>query len=833
MRYSRTLKKHRRFLLVFPLLAAIMTFPAVIYVFDGGVFWLPTTNNDVWMKFWDAWRLPAIIADSRNYLFTDKLFHPEGLSLVYHNFSFPHMLAFGALQTVMPPSNAFNLVYLLIIGANGLAAYVYLVHLFRDRWLGLAGAVFFGLSPFVLSQAHHPDVNLIAGIPLALYCLDRGIVEGRRRWVGLAGGVIALTLFTGLYIYVCLVVTVGIRLLVHAKGRWARPDFWRHALLLLLIVGGFSFVRLYPLIENGAAFDEALDKKSDEQGNDLIASFVNPRHPLLPADFRDALAEDRRTMTDRAYLGYVPLLLIACGLIRGRRRRSMAPWLFLLLFFFTLRLGSQLVILGQRYEQTVLPKHFLDQWLPALFEPFWDASLFQIGVALPLALLACYGLMTLLPASSPRNRVALLSLVLALTAFEYYQTSSPRIRPAGVLDHLEWLKAEDDQEGIHLIHLPFGRHESKSYGYLQSLGGYGHAEGLASRTPPSAYDGISGNLVLGHWRRDWSVICLPASVDLYQAALDALLADGFTHVILHHYHVRSEALRFSFTGIAPAYDDSFTSVYRLSQLRDSCGKVSIPLPAEFAYIAEAALSPALELDGAMSVLSFHPAESVNADDFRSLSAAFRYWKQFAHVYLREGEIQIQRLNLTHSDLEAALTGEKLILLLYNPGQTGSDGLGELGLALAKDFQACPPVIDAANLVAVYYLRREFDCALLDSGARMQVEYENGARLENLIHRFDGEYLGIESWWTRLPKDAHGVSVQVFAGDGAKVAGGDFLIHHDSLARHRLDLSGLDPGDYELRLILYRAETGKSVPALVRGSETRFERELAFAVISLE
>ena len=96
-----------------------MTWPTIIYVVDASAFWLPTGNKDVWMKFWDAWRLPFIIADSRNYYFSEGLFYPDGLSLVYHNFSFPHMLVFGALQQVMPASNAFNLSFLLIVGANG------------------------------------------------------------------------------------------------------------------------------------------------------------------------------------------------------------------------------------------------------------------------------------------------------------------------------------------------------------------------------------------------------------------------------------------------------------------------------------------------------------------------------------------------------------------------------------------------------------------------------------------------------------------------------------------------------------------------------------------
>ena len=444
------------------------------------------------------------------------------------------MLVFGALQQLMPASNAFNLSFLLIVGANGGAAYLFLMRLFRHLWLAFAGAVIFALSPFVLSQPHHPDVILIAVAPLSLYFLDRGLVEGRWLPTALSGFIIAATLFIGMYIYVCLVFTVGLFLLGYATSRWSSAAFWRRVILLALIVGAFSFLRVYPLIENRSAFEEALDKRSGgEQSNELLASFVNSKHPLVPSEFRERLEQNRQTSSDRVYLGYVPLLLISYGLLRGSNRRPMAPWLFLLLLFFLLRLGSNLVIFGQRYDHIILPKHFLDQLLPFLFESFWDTSLYQIGLALPLVVLACFGLMTALNSISPRYRVTFVIFVLILTSFEYYLPISPHIVGPYHSDFLTWLKTEEDQDQIGIIHLPMGRHESKVYGYYQSLSGYPHVEGLASRTPPSAYDTINGHLILSHWRRDRPIVCLPASSAQYLAALDQLQADGFTHVVLH------------------------------------------------------------------------------------------------------------------------------------------------------------------------------------------------------------------------------------------------------------------------------------------------------------
>ena len=833
MRISDIFREHWRFLIGFPMLMIVMTWPTIIYVFDFNVAWLPAISRDIWMKFWDAWRLPFILADSRNYLFTDLLFYPDGLSLVYHNFSFPHMIVFGALQNIMPASNAFNLSFLLIVAANGMAAYVFLLRLFRNLWLGFVGAVIFALSPFALSQPQHPDVIFVAVVPLSLYFLDRGLLEGKWQWIGLSGLCIAFTLYIGMYIYVCLVLTVGLFLLGYAKQFWPSHAFWRRVILLALIVGSVSFIRVYPLIENSSSFSEALGKTGgEEQGNDLLASFVNPQHPLLPSEFRAELASYHRTMNDGSYLGFVPLLLVIYGLLRGSNRSSMAPWLVLLLLFSVLRLGSNLVVFGQQFDHFILPKFFLDQLLPFLFESFWDTSNFHIGVTLPLAVLTCFGLMSASQLISRKYRLTFIWLALLATAFEFYQPMQSQIIPSDGDRFLTWLRMEDDQDKIRLVHLPMGRHESKFYGYIQSLSGYPHVEGLASRTPSSAYDSINSNIILSTWRRDKSIRCLPATRERYLPALNQLLADNISHIIAHKSAVRISSILPSFHGIAPAYEDRFVRIYRLASMRDSCSSPSISLPDPFAHIADLARSPSITAAEGMSILSFHPAAGMDNETLDLLSSVFLYWKQFAHVHLADGEPQLQTLNTSESDLNAFLGGEGLILLLHNPRQTGRAGLGALDDALAAGFHACRPVIDSANLVAAYYLPAGFDCALLLPDAALTVDYDNGVRLANALLESDGDQLDIATWWNRLPGEAHGVSIQIFDAAGAKAASGDFVIHHESLVSHRLDLSPLEPGEYRVKLILYNYQSGGSIAGSVSGSQLRFDRELDIGSITL-
>ena len=138
------LRNHLHVIVVVIALIIVMTWPTIRYVFDTEVFWLPTKVFDVWTKFWNAWFGKAVFASNATLYHTDLMFYPRGVSLGFHTYTIPHILVCGALQMFMPVSNAYNLTFLLNILATTLSAYIYLLYLFRHRWISLFGAVIFG-----------------------------------------------------------------------------------------------------------------------------------------------------------------------------------------------------------------------------------------------------------------------------------------------------------------------------------------------------------------------------------------------------------------------------------------------------------------------------------------------------------------------------------------------------------------------------------------------------------------------------------------------------------------------------------------------------------------
>ena len=566
----RVFRNHLHFIVIVGILIAAVTWPTVKHVFDTSVFWLPTDSGDIWMKLWDAWYFKSLITGQADFYFTDLLFYPDGLSLVYHNFNVPHMVVFGGLQAVMPTSNAFNLTYLLIIFSTALSAYIYLYYLLKDKWISLFGAVVLGLSGYVVGRASQPDVSWIATLPLALYFFHRAIAEKRRSFIGISGALTGLTAFIGMYTYVCILLALGLYILYFARSRWKNPRFWMRVALLFFVIGAISIVRIYPMIADSQGLEDALNKNDGrERGNDLLQYFINYKHPIvseLIATDSILFYQSHRGYT--SYLGYVPLLLIGFGLWRGHCRRQMLPWLMLIAPFLLLRLGSVLTI-NDLQTGILLPKHYLDKAFPAVFEAFHAPDLFQAGALLPLAVLSCYGLMAFLKSVSAQHRPRIILICIALVAFEYYRLPEGKIVTDEETAFLDWLRLQENQDSIRLINLPMSRGNSKRYLFHQTRG-YPQVEGLASRTPPKAYQYIKNNLLLNAWRANSSIQCTLSNQGEYMLALDDLADDGFSHVILHHSLKYVEYLSGSFLDVLPSYEDEFASIYRLEDLRGSC-----------------------------------------------------------------------------------------------------------------------------------------------------------------------------------------------------------------------------------------------------------------------
>ena len=837
LRLMGFLRNHLHFIIIVPALIVVMTWPVTEVVLDADTPLRMAARGDVFMKFWDAWYGLRMLSGQEQFYHTELLFYPIGLSLDYHNFCLPHILVFNGLQTILSPIAAYGLTHMLIVLANAVAAYALMLHLFRDKWLALVGAVVFGLSPYVLSRPYQPDLSLVATIPLAVYAFHRGVSDGSVRWLVAAGAVIGGTVFIGMYIFVCLLLTLGIYGLYFLVRRWRQLRFWLGIVVVLAVMTPIGLLRVYPMIANSHRLDDALDKiDRPYYTSDLMEFLVNHQNPALKPLFDAVVPGTQFYVFGNGYLGYALLLLTGVGLALGRCRRAMLPWLIVFVVFVLLRLGDVLVVANHYHTDIVLPRFHLAEAVPWIFKAFWNTKQFQIGILLPMAILACFGMRALSALVRPRWRAAFVLALLLVIVAERFQ--EPRLWWASEdkrFDWMDWLKGQDDQDAIRLINLPMGRDASKSYGYHQSLLGYPHVEGLASRTPPESYAYIDANLLLRTWRSGNSVHCTPLNRGAYRSALEQLITDGFSHIVWHRRPGAQTRLASGFLVAPAAYSDDYVAIYRVADLGAACGNAKLVSPAFRAGSSDDWLRGAvLPAQKQASLLSIHPIDGLEFAPDEVFSAALFGQDHLSLLNLEDLALRDPLAHLRGMrDADEAPVSSGVILLMYDPSRGDGETVAAYREWIGREFRRCRRLVDEADAVVEYYIRADFPCELGLSETPIAVAYDNGIELANLWYGREGDRLDVYLMWKALPRETYSFSIQFIDAEGNRALGYDDSFQYNAFVEAGLDLSRLAPGTYRLNMIVYHYETLASVSGRLVGSDTRFARAVEIGQLTIE
>ena len=826
-RWIAALRNHAHVLLLVPLVVIVTTWPTFPRIFDSNEFWLHSSQPDIWYKFWDAWHLERVLAGQADYYFTDTIFHPHGVSLAFHQISLPHALLMLVLQNILPADDALNLLFLLILCFNAFCAYPLIQHLIKDKWIALFGALVVGVATPYAHYSLLPDLITLGTIPLTIYFLHRAIAENRWRLAALAGMVAGLTAFIGMYIFLINLMTIGIYSCFLSSPFWRKPAFWRALMVFFAACGLFSFFRVYPMLADSSQFEERIQEKpQDVHSNDVLDFFVLTQNPFIGGLAHSLFKIPADRQYNDGYLGYVNLLFLASALLFSRHRRSLTPWLTILVFFAILRLGGYLTLNGVEYPHIVLPDYFLSDRIPLLFQFVNFQEYYYIGMALPLAALSSFGLATLLRSKRPKIRIALVLISALILAIEFHVPYEGETLEPEKTAFLDWLGLKSESP-IQLVHLP--RMRSKYYLYFQTLAGYPHIYGATNNEPISAWAYIESNMLLRAWLDRRSIHCLHYNEQEYDTALDSLLASGSTYIVVHNWRYGDQFIIHSFRGIPTAYDDGYVSVYRLADMRLSCENMRTINSPPLENLSLLARTSWAMPGKRSSILSFHPTESIDTDLFTYFASLFSDWKSLLHVYVADdGTLVIQNEGELYETVDAFASDNQIVYLVYDA--TGSAESPIDTLTFLNQFRFCQRQAHDDGAVIELYLKPEFSCALYTSDDSFQVRYENGAQLENLLYEVGRDYMDVHLLWSHFPRQTHSISFQFFDAAGVKAAGQDYVVSRNPVARHQIDISHLPVDDYSVKIVYYNFETGESVPGAVSGSGARFDRALEFATI---
>jgi len=589
--HSRSTWRHHVLALAgYILLTLLMTYPLAPRISSH----LAGSGDDMWLFQWNNWWLRKALSEGLDPFFTDFLFHPQGVSLVYHNFSWLNTAIWLLLEPLVGYIAAYNVTFLLTFILSGYATYALVSYLTDSRAAAFIAGLAFAFSPYHLSHFNNPNLISVQWLPFCMLFLVRTVRE--RKWRDVWLCVLSLVL-TGLsrlqllvFVAILMALYVGYSLLFE-RNRWGRQTGRQTVLALAAIavgtavcIGPVAFPLIAGLAEKGTS-SAILTEQQDWAQTDLLAYVVPNRfHPLFGHQVMPIYGRFRKNSGHIAFLGYTVLLIGSYGIARARR--SVLFWVLAALCLMLLALGPILRFNGHLYPGIPMPYRLIG-WLPPI-KALRNSDRFNVVLSLPLAVLAGYGVMHLqqdlkcrLPPPWHNRTVAASSVVLAgLVLFEFLSIPLPTIVPLTSPFYHELAR---DSEDFAILEVPMGRGYAKAYMFLQTLHGKRLVEGHVSRTPPDAYQTIRSNPLLNSLsERD----DLDTSRCDLSRQLEALAAHDIRYIVIHKVDVPERKLaawRDYFT-ISPSYEDDDLLVYRTRPLPGRDFTAEQPLGGDLALV---------------------------------------------------------------------------------------------------------------------------------------------------------------------------------------------------------------------------------------------------------
>lgn len=601
-------------LMVYLLATVVVTWPLITELDTV----LPGSSTDILVHFWNGWWVGEALAAHDSPFYTNYIFYPHGVSLVYHNIAWLTVVPWLLLRVLFDGIVAFNLVLMANLFLCGIGAFLLVIVLTGQKLPALLAGIVYLAWPFRLSQLDHPNLVSTYWIPISLLFLILTLRKRRTGYAVLTGVSLALVGYTRWQ----LLIPAGFVFLTYLLG--TAPGWFssrRHWLNLFLAAGVAAALLAPPAFllarELGStqATSEDLLREGEESvmQTDLLAYVTPPEtHPWWGEQFGPVYeryyfdrSEGRRYP---AFIGLTVLLLAAIGV--WRQRRESIPWLLMAGTLVMLALGLVLRIGGQLFPQVPT--------LYSLLEPLYFVRLirvpdrFNVILALPFAVLAAYGLAFLLARIRDRRlRLSFTALTVILVLFEYLAIPIPR-QNVKISPFYEQQTRQKTDTAI--LDLPIDLQKAKRFMFAQTVHERPLVHGKIARIPPDAYAYMDGNPWLSTLR--WNREMAPWMTDVGRQ-LNALAEDGVAEIVLHKREV--DAARIArwqrYLSTQPRYEDQEIAVYSTSPRHD------------VDFVLQEALQPGIgPIDVSLSVNCLNPSDPLE------VNVSWGTWQALDAVY---------------------------------------------------------------------------------------------------------------------------------------------------------------------------------------------------------
>jgi hypothetical protein len=556
--------------LAYALLALAMTWPVVARLSTH----LVGDGDDMWVHYWNGWWVKRVLQQGGDIYYTPLLFHPTGVSLLYHNFAWVNIALWLALEPAVGGIVAYNLVYLIHLPLCGLGLFALARRLTGSSWIAFLCGLIYAFWPHRMLEVDHPNMISTEGLPFLMLTLLYLVESDRPIRYGVIAGL--LTALIG-YMRWQLVILAGfmtalylLYTLIWRRERWS----WRMAgglALVAAIAAALMAPGLFPLVRGqltGGVPEEAYDVAFETDKQDA-ANYLLPQHQHLLSPLYDRVLTSYAATAARvrcsAFLGHIVIGLVVVGVVKRRRSGETWLWVGLALSCFTLALGPYLRFNGVRYTNLRLPYQLIG-WLPPV-QLLGPPRRFNALLALPVAILAGYGASAFREWLARRRWGARLArpavftgLMGVLLLLDYLSIPTATV-PARVPAFYSSLAEEPGDFAI--VGFPGKRAHTEYYMFYQTVHSRPILGGHVSSSPSEALTFMSSvPLIKGMYKDGLPDTSLP---DVSRQL--AMLAEaGFRYIVVHKALASPEQVAGwrSYLVIAPYYEDEEVVVYSTS-----------------------------------------------------------------------------------------------------------------------------------------------------------------------------------------------------------------------------------------------------------------------------
>jgi hypothetical protein len=528
----------------------------------------PGDSNDSLHHYWNGWWVKRALRAGQSPYWTPYLHYPDGLSLVSHDIAWFNVGIWLILEPLLGGIATYNLGILISLALCGLAAFLLTYELTGDMRVAFLAGLIYQVWPFRMHQLDRPNLAGTQFIPLFLLFLIRSMESGKW-WNGTLTGVfLALTGYTRWQQLIPAAVLGSVYLLCTVPWQLASWRRWGRTLMLAgMIVTLLLVPPVVMLLRQQQSAPAELLRPDEETAmqTDLLA-YVTPSrfHSLLRPLTRRAYARYYPERSEpRRYPAYIGVTALALALLEVTRwRRRSLPWVAMALTLMLLALGPVLRVNGRLYPAVPMPYRLAARIQIVRLIRLPDR--FNLFLALPVAMLASYGMSRLLGYVEWRGRSdrwIIPAMLAGAFLLEYAVIPIPLNRP----ETSRFYRQLDENRGeFALLNLPLDQKVSKRYMFAQITHQHPIVQGHVARFPEGAFDYLNEQPWIRTVQESGS---LPPTHTDVSRQLETLARDGVRYVVVHKKLTanRTQHWRHYFQ-IAPHFEDDRVIVYRTAPL---------------------------------------------------------------------------------------------------------------------------------------------------------------------------------------------------------------------------------------------------------------------------